>query len=54
MPVDAYIPGDYVPYEVAKIDVHRRIAAAREPAELGGSRDELEDRFGPPPSRSRT
>ena len=26
VPVDAYIPADYIPYEVAKIDVHRRIA----------------------------
>ena len=27
VPVDAYVPGDYIPYEVAKIEVHRRIAA---------------------------
>mgnify|MGYP002137398459 CR=1 FL=1 len=47
--VDAYIPADYVPYEQAKIDVHRRIAGAREVAELGTLRDELEDRFGPVP-----
>jgi transcription-repair coupling factor (superfamily II helicase) len=49
VPVDAYIPVDYIPYEVAKIDVHRRIAAARDPAELGQIREELEDRFGPVP-----
>jgi transcription-repair coupling factor (superfamily II helicase) len=49
VPVDAYIPADYVPYEVAKIDVHRRIAAAREPADLGALVEELEDRFGPLP-----
>jgi transcription-repair coupling factor (superfamily II helicase) len=47
--VDAYVPADYVPYEQAKVDVHRRIAAAREVAELRGLRDELEDRFGPVP-----
>jgi transcription-repair coupling factor (superfamily II helicase) len=47
--VDAYVPADYIPYEQAKIDVHRRIAAAREVAELRTLRDELEDRFGPPP-----
>ncbi len=47
--VDAYIPADYIPYEQAKIDVHRRIAAAREPADLAALRDELEDRFGPIP-----
>jgi transcription-repair coupling factor (superfamily II helicase) len=44
--VDAYVPADYIPYEQAKIDVHRRIAGAREVAELGMLRDELEDRFG--------
>ncbi|HEX7292114.1 MAG TPA: transcription-repair coupling factor [Conexibacter sp.] len=49
--VDAYVPADYVPYEQAKIDVHRRIAGAREVAELHELRTELQDRFGelPPP-----
>ena len=47
--VDAYVPADYIPYEQAKIDVHRRIAAARDVAELQMLRDELEDRFGPVP-----
>jgi transcription-repair coupling factor (superfamily II helicase) len=48
--VDAYVPADYVPYEQAKIDVHRRIAGAREVAELHDLRGELEDRFGPLPA----
>ncbi len=47
--VDAYLPAGYIPFEAAKIDVHRRIAAAREPGELRAIRDELRDRFGPPP-----
>src|ERR671923_49250 len=47
--VDAYVPADYIPYEQAKIDAHRRIAAAREVADLAVLRDELEDRFGPVP-----
>jgi transcription-repair coupling factor (superfamily II helicase) len=47
--VDAYVPVDYIPYEQAKIDVHRRIAAAREVGELAELRAELEDRFGEPP-----
>jgi transcription-repair coupling factor (superfamily II helicase) len=47
--VDAYVPADYVPYEQAKVDVHRRVAAARDVAELALLRDELEDRFGPVP-----
>jgi transcription-repair coupling factor (superfamily II helicase) len=47
--VDAYVPADYVPYEQAKVDVHRRIAGAVEVAELEELREELEDRFGPVP-----
>jgi transcription-repair coupling factor (superfamily II helicase) len=47
--VDAYVPADYVPYEQAKVDVHRRIAGAYEVAELEALRVELEDRFGPVP-----
>ncbi len=50
VPVDAYVPAQYIPYEVAKIDVHRRIAGAREPADLGAIVEELEDRFGPVPA----
>ncbi len=44
--VDAYVPADYIPYEQAKVDVHRRIAGAREVAEIGLLREELIDRFG--------
>jgi transcription-repair coupling factor (superfamily II helicase) len=47
--VDAYVPADYVPYEQAKIEIHRRVAGAFEVAELQQLRDELEDRFGPVP-----
>jgi transcription-repair coupling factor (superfamily II helicase) len=47
--VDAYVPSDYVPYEQAKVEVHRRIAAAREVADLALLREELEDRFGEVP-----
>jgi transcription-repair coupling factor (superfamily II helicase) len=47
--VDAYIPPDYIPYEQAKIEVHRRVAAALEVADIERLREELEDRFGPPP-----
>jgi transcription-repair coupling factor (superfamily II helicase) len=49
LPVDAYVPGDYVPYEAAKIEVHRRVAGAREVAQLIMLREELADRFGPIP-----
>ncbi|MCW3069191.1 MAG: transcription-repair coupling factor [Solirubrobacterales bacterium] len=47
--VDAYVPADYIPYEQAKIDVHRRVAEAREVADVERLREELEDRFGPVP-----
>ncbi len=49
VPVDAYLPAAFIPFEAAKIDVHRRIVAARAPGELRAIRDELSDRFGPPP-----
>jgi transcription-repair coupling factor (superfamily II helicase) len=49
LPVSAYVPGDYVPYEAAKIEIHRRVAGAREVATLIVLREELEDRFGPIP-----
>jgi transcription-repair coupling factor (superfamily II helicase) len=49
VPVSAYVPGDYVPYEAAKIEIHRRVAGAREVATLIVLREELEDRFGPIP-----
>jgi transcription-repair coupling factor (superfamily II helicase) len=52
--VDAYVPADYIPYEQAKIDVHRRIAGAVEVADLELLREELDDRFGelPQPLRN--
>ena len=49
VPVDAYVPGEYVPYEAAKIEIHRRVSGAREIADLHMLREELEDRFGPVP-----
>ena len=50
--IDAYLPGAYIPFEAAKIDVHRRIAAARRPGELRQITDELADRFGPLPEEA--
>jgi transcription-repair coupling factor (superfamily II helicase) len=52
VPVDAYLPASFIPFEAAKIDVHRRIAAAREPGELRAIHDEISDRFGPPPPQA--
>ena len=47
--VNAYVPPDYIPYEQAKIDVHRRVAGSLEVADVERLREELEDRFGPVP-----
>ncbi|MGH2965637.1 MAG: transcription-repair coupling factor [Solirubrobacterales bacterium] len=47
--VDAYLPAEYIPFEAAKIDVHRRVAGARETGAVRALRDELRDRFGPVP-----
>jgi transcription-repair coupling factor (superfamily II helicase) len=47
--VSAYVPSDFIPFEAAKIELHRRIAGAREAGELRALRDELRDRFGPVP-----
>jgi transcription-repair coupling factor (superfamily II helicase) len=47
--VDAYVPADYVPYEQAKIEIHRRVAGALEVADVERLREELGDRFGTPP-----
>jgi transcription-repair coupling factor (superfamily II helicase) len=47
--VDAFVPADYIPYEQAKIDVHRRLATALEVADVERLREELEDRFGEVP-----
>jgi transcription-repair coupling factor (superfamily II helicase) len=44
--VDAFVPADYIPYEQAKIDVHRRVAGALDVADVERLREELEDRLG--------
>jgi transcription-repair coupling factor (superfamily II helicase) len=47
--VDAFLPATWIPYEAAKIDIHRRIASATRPGELKAIEDEAVDRFGPMP-----
>jgi transcription-repair coupling factor (superfamily II helicase) len=47
--VSAYVPSDYIPYEAAKIELHRRIAGTRETGELRALAEELRDRFGEVP-----
>jgi transcription-repair coupling factor (superfamily II helicase) len=43
------IPDEYVPSRQRKLELYRRIAQLRSLEDLGGLRDELRDRYGPPP-----
>jgi len=43
------IPDDYVPSRQRKLELYRRIANLRSLDDLGALRDELRDRYGPPP-----
>ena len=49
VPVDAFVPSDYVEYERGKIEIHRRVASAVDVASLEQLASELNDRFGPMP-----
>ncbi|HKY50719.1 MAG TPA: transcription-repair coupling factor, partial [Candidatus Limnocylindria bacterium] len=43
------IPDEYVPSRQRKLELYRRIAELRSLDDLGALRDELRDRYGPPP-----
>jgi transcription-repair coupling factor (superfamily II helicase) len=49
LPVDAHIPHDYVPGERLRLEAYRKIAAAADADDLTAVREELADRYGPPP-----
>jgi len=51
LPVDAFLPDDYVPDEPAKLELYRRLGRVVAESELAAVRGELVDRFGavPPP-----
>jgi transcription-repair coupling factor (superfamily II helicase) len=49
LPWPAVLPRDYVPGQKLKIEVYRRLARLRRPERLEDFRQELRDRFGPPP-----
>ncbi len=49
LPVDAHLPDTYVPDEAQKLELYRRLARARTPGDLAAFRQEVGDRFGPPP-----
>ncbi|HYI45415.1 MAG TPA: transcription-repair coupling factor [Actinomycetota bacterium] len=48
LPLDAYIPKDYIADENLRIETYRRIAAAREEEDVKEVHAELEDRYGAP------
>ena len=49
LPVNAHIPHDYVPGERLRLEAYTRIAAIDTPEDAAEVRDELADRYGPPP-----
>ncbi len=49
LPVEAHLPVDYVETERLRLEMYKRLAAVREAGELDAVRDELVDRYGPPP-----
>ena len=49
LPVDAHIPHDYVPGERLRLEAYTRIAAIDSDDDIAAVRDELTDRYGPPP-----
>jgi transcription-repair coupling factor (superfamily II helicase) len=49
LPLPAFLPRDYVPGQKLRIEVYRRLARLRSVRKLEDFRQELRDRFGPPP-----
>jgi transcription-repair coupling factor (superfamily II helicase) len=52
LPLDAYLPEDYVPDGMLRLQLYRRLAGLTRPTEIDDFRAELEDRFGPLPSQA--
>jgi transcription-repair coupling factor (superfamily II helicase) len=49
LPWPAFLPRDYVPGQKLRIEVYRRLARLRDTKTLEDFRQELRDRYGPPP-----
>ena len=47
LPVEAFLPNDYVPDEAQKLELYRKLARARTGGDLAAFRQEAIDRFGP-------
>jgi transcription-repair coupling factor (superfamily II helicase) len=46
LPVDAYLPAEYVPDTIVRLNLYKRIAGAEKPAELQELSREMENRYG--------
>jgi len=50
LPVEAYIPEDYIPTESMRIATYRKMASQFTEEDVSRLEEELDDRFGPPPA----
>jgi transcription-repair coupling factor (superfamily II helicase) len=50
LPVEAFLPHDYVPSERLRLEVYKRLSATTTDADVDAVRDELVDRYGDPPA----
>ncbi len=46
LPIDAYLPHDYIPGERLRLEAYRRLASASSSEEIEAAREELVDRYG--------
>ena len=53
LPVDAYIPVEYVDGDRLRLEAYRKLSQAREPADIDAVVEELVDRYGPMPPEAR-
>ena len=53
LPIDAHLPHDYVPSERLRLEMYKRLAEVRSDEDVAAIREELLDRYGEPPPRSR-
>ena len=49
LPVAASIPESYIPHTPTRLALYQRMARSRERSDVAGIREEMRDRFGPPP-----
>ena len=50
LPLDAYLPAEYIPDDRVRLSVYQRMAEAQTPRAVRELRQELQDRFGKPPA----